>query len=148
MQKGNWIALIISLALGFSMAQAQAHVRVSPAEAKPGGTQVYMVTIPTEGKVATTRTELVLPAGITLVSVDVEGKPFDVQRPSDGTTVIIWRTEIPPGWAKMFHFTVTNPTAASEIVWKAHQYFSDGSTADWVGAPGSKRPASVTALHQ
>jgi hypothetical protein len=38
-----------------------------------------------------------------------------------------------------------NP-AAGEIVWKAHQHFSDGTVADWVGAAGDKRPASVTKL--
>ena len=140
-------SVVLALAVfGMAMSGVEAHVRVSPAEAKPGSTQVYMVTIPSEVKVATSRTELVLPAGVALVSVDPEGNPFEVQHPKDGTTVIIWRTEIAPGWAKMFHFTVTNPTAASEIAWKAHQYFADGSVADWVDGPGSKRPASVTKL--
>jgi uncharacterized protein YcnI len=146
MKHAFWRVVFSGLAFGFAIAQAQAHVRVSPAEAKPASTQIYMVTIPTEGKVATTRTELVLPAGVTLISVDQEGKPFDVQHPGDGTTIIVWRTEIPPGWAKMFHFTVSNPATASEIAWKAHQYFADGSVADWTGEPGSKRPASVTTL--
>lgn len=136
-----------ALFLTFAVADADAHVRVTPAEAEPGRIQVYMVSVPTEGKVATTRTELVLPAGVTLVSVDPESKPFDVQHPADGTTIITWRTEIAPGWAKLFHFTVTNPTTASEIAWKAHQYFADGSAADWVDGPGSKRPASITTLH-
>lgn len=136
------------VAVGFILLSipADAHVRVSPAEAKAGANTTYMVTIPTEGKVATSRVELVLPAGAKLVSVDAEGKPFDVQHPADGTTVIIWRTEIPPGWAKMFHFTVTNPSGASEIAWKAHQFYTDGSQADWVDAPGTKRPASVTKI--
>lgn len=147
MKNTFWRVALSAFVFGFVIAQADAHVRVSPADAKPGSTQIYMVTIPTEGKSPTTRTELILPAGVTLVSVDQEGKPFDVQDPNDGTTVIIWRTEIPPGWAKMFHFTVTNPATASEITWKAHQYFADGSVADWVDGPGSKRPASVTTLH-
>jgi hypothetical protein len=100
---------------------ASAHVRVSPTDAKAGAKTVYMVTIPTEGKSPTSKVELVLPQGASLISVDDEGKPFDIQHPADGTTVIVWSTEIPPGWAKMFHFTVVNPTGASEIPWKAHQ---------------------------
>jgi hypothetical protein len=127
---------------------ASAHVRVSPTDAKAGAKTVYMVTIPTEGKSPTSKVELVLPQGASLISVDDEGKPFDIQHPADGTTVIVWSTEIPPGWAKMFHFTVVNPTGASEIPWKAHQYFKDGAKADWVDAPGDKRPASVTKLSQ
>ena len=145
--RGSHLRLfLIGLALVFGDVAATAHVRVSPAEAKPGANTTYMVTIPTEGKVPTTRVELALPAGTKLISVDDEGKPFDVQHPADGTTVIIWRTEIPPGWAKMFHFTVTNPTGASEISWKARQFYTDGSQADWVDVPGSRRPASVTKL--
>ena len=139
-------APLVALALIALSLPAIAHVRVSPAEAKAGANQVYMVTIPTERKSATSRVELVLPAGAKLVSVDEEGKPFDIQHPADGTTVIIFRTEIPPGWAKMFHFTVTNPNGVSEIAWKAHQFYADGTQADWTDAPGTKRPASITKL--
>jgi uncharacterized protein YcnI len=141
------IASLAGLVLVLGTISAYAHVRVSPTDAKAGAKIVYMVTIPTEGKVPTSRVELVLPKGASLVSVDDEGKPFDVQHPADGTTVIVWNSEIPPGWAKMFHFTVTNPTGVSEIAWKAHQYFKDGTSADWVDAPGAKRPASVTKLN-
>lgn len=139
-------ASLAALALLTLSIPVYAHVRVSPAEAKAGTSQIYMVTIPTEGKSATSRVELVLPAGAKLISVDEEGKPFDIQHPADGTTVIIFRTEIPPGWAKMFHFTVTNPSGVSEIAWKAHQFYADGTRADWVDAAGSKRPASVTRI--
>lgn len=139
-------ASLAALALLTLSIPVYAHVRVSPAEAKAGASQIYMVTIPTEGKSATSRVELVLPAGAKLISVDEEGKPFDIQHPADGTTVIIFRTEIPPGWAKMFHFMVANPSGVSEIAWKAHQFYADGTRADWVDAAGSKRPASVTRI--
>jgi uncharacterized protein YcnI len=138
--------VIVALVLG--SISASAHVRVSPTDAKAGTKTVYMVTIPTEGKSPTSKIELVLPQGASLVSVDAEGKPFEIQHPADGTTVIVWNTEIPPGWAKMFHFTITNPTGVSEIAWKAHQYFKDGTKADWVDAAGDKRPASITKLSQ
>jgi uncharacterized protein YcnI len=130
----------------FCSLPASAHVRVSPADAKAGSKSTYMVTIPTEGKSPTSKVELVLPQGVSLLSVDDEGKPFDIQHQADGTTVIVWSTEIPPGWAKMFHFTVTNPTGVSEIAWKAHQYFKDGTKADWIEPEGGKRPASVTKI--
>lgn len=136
-----------TFALAAAVGTAVAHVKVTPADGKAGDTEIYTISIPTEGKIATVRTELVLPKGVVLKSVDEEGKPYEVQHPADGTTIIVWRTEIPTGWAKLFHFTVTNPAAGTEIVWKAHQFFADGSVADWADAPGTKRPASVTKLH-
>jgi hypothetical protein len=42
-------------------------------------------------------------------------------------------------------FRARNP-ASGDVVWKAHQHFSDGTTADWIGGAGDKRPASVTKL--
>jgi hypothetical protein len=31
-------------------------------------------------------------------------------------------------------------------MWKARQRFADGTSADWVGVEGDRRPASVTKL--
>ena len=42
-------------------------------------------------------------------------------------------------------FRASNPEA-SQIVWKAHQHFTDGTVADWVGAAGERRSASITTL--
>lgn len=58
---------------------------------------------------------------------------------------IAWKKQIPPKEAAEFVFRARNPSW-SEILWKAHQHFSDGTTADWVGAPGERRPAAVTKL--
>lgn len=102
--------------------------------------------VPTEGKVTTTKVELVLPKNITLVSVDDAGKPYDVRHAEDGTTVITWQTQIEPSYAKILKFVAKNPSDVAEISWPAHQYFSDGTQADWVDIPGSRRPASVTKL--
>jgi len=117
-----------------------------PAESKLGATETYKVTVPTEGKVATTKVELILPLGVELVSIDDAGKPYDVRKGEAGISIITWRGEILPGWARRYGFTARNPQAGAELSWKAHQIFADGSTADWVDAPDSKRPASVTKL--
>ena len=53
------------------------------------------------------------------------------------------KNEIPPKDSAEFVFRARNP-ASGELVWKAHQHFVDGTTADWIGAAGEKRPASVT----
>jgi uncharacterized protein YcnI len=122
-----------------------AHVRVRPMESKPGATQTYKITVPTEGKVATVKVELVVPMGVELLSVD-DAKPHTIRKGEAGTSVITWQDEIPPANAREYVFTVRNPQTGSEISWQAHQFFADGSEVDWMEAPGGKRPASVTKL--
>ena len=39
-----------------------------------------------------------------------------------------------------------NPKGAGEIVWKAVQHFSDGTSTQWSGPKGDKNPASVVHL--
>ena len=150
MRSFRWRAPVAGLVLAgvtvFAAMAASAHVRVTPAESKPGTTESYKVSVPTEGKVATTKVELVLPQGVELVSVDDAGKPYDVRKGEAGRSIITWTTEIPPGWARIYGFTARNPKGSAELSWKAHQFFADGTTADWVDVPGSKRPASVTKL--
>lgn len=124
---------------------ANAHVRVRPMESKPGASETYTVTVPTEGKVATVKVELVLPAGVQLLSVD-DAKPHSMRKGEAGTSIITWQEEIPPANAREYIFTARNPQTGSEISWQAHQFFADGSEADWVEAAGGKRPASVTTL--
>jgi uncharacterized protein YcnI len=125
---------------------ASAHVRVLPAQSRPGATETYKVTVPTEGKVSTVRVELIVPVGVELVSVADAADPNEVRSGEGGTSVITWHGEILPGWAREYFFTARNPQAGSQISWQAHQFFADGTTADWADVPGSKRPASVTKL--
>lgn len=139
------VALVGGLAL-LAITAASAHVRVKPTESKAGVTETYQVTVPTEGKVSTVRVELVVPNGVELVSVADSDDPHEVRKGEAGTSVITWRGEILPGFARQYVFTARNPRAGSEISWVAHQYFADGTVADWADVPGSKRPASVTKL--
>jgi len=114
-------------------------------DSKPGATESYQVTVPTEGKVSTIRTELVVPPDVVIIAVDAS-KPHVMRKDGNGATVIVWEDTIPPGNARQYLFTARNPKGSSEIVWKAHQYFEDGTVTDWMDAPGSRRPASVTKL--
>jgi len=45
-----------------------------------------------------------------------------------------------------FVFFARNPKSGQQIAWKARQRFADGTSADWVGVEGDRRPASVTRL--
>jgi uncharacterized protein YcnI len=134
------VALIVAVPSAF------AHVTVRPAEAPPGTATTYTVRVPTEGTSATTSVELEIPAGVTVVSVNGATETYEMKKTGDRVTSIVWKTSIPPEQRAELTFVAQNPASGAEITWKAHQFFADGTRADWVEAKGSKRPASITAL--
>ena len=125
---------------------AQAHVTVWPQQSQMGAGERYTVRVPTEGKVATTSVELEVPADVTVTGVLVGGSyAYDVRRDGDRIVAITWKQEIKPAEVAEYVFFARNPKAA-QIMWKARQRFADGTSADWVGVEGDRRPASVTKL--
>lgn len=138
----------VAIAAGvlLSASIAAAHVTVLPRESHAGMEQRYTIRVPTEGQVATTSVELEVPAGVAVTEVVAgDGYTFDVRREADRIVAITWKKEIPPKQSAQFEFVARNPNAA-EIAWKARQRFADGTSADWVGVQGDRRPASVTRL--
>jgi uncharacterized protein YcnI len=126
---------------------AQAHVSVRPRESKLGATENYIVRVPTEGKVATTSVEIEIPQGVTVDSVaPADGVKSEMKREGGRVVSITWTVTIDPGANREFTFTAKNPTEGTEIVWKAHQRYGDGTSSEWVGAPGTRQPAPVTKL--
>lgn len=134
----------VVVALLFMASAASAHVTLQPRESAPGETITYTIRVPTEGTVVTTAVELEIPDAITVVSVDGPADGYELKKDGDRIVAIAWKTEIPPKQFKTFTFVAKNPAAASEISWKAHQKFADGTTSDWVEPAGSKRPAPRT----
>jgi uncharacterized protein YcnI len=125
---------------------AFAHVTVRPRESAPGAQETYTVRVPTEGAVATVKLELEIPEGVTVMDVPhPEGATHDVKKANGRITSITWTKEIKPKEAAEFTFTARNPRTGDALVWKAHQHFADGTSADWIGPP-EKRPAAVTKL--
>jgi uncharacterized protein YcnI len=125
---------------------AYAHVTVRPAEAVLSETITYTVRVPSEGDVATASVDLEIPPGVTVVSVEGPQESYELKKTGSTTTAIVWKTAIPPGERSELKFSAQNPTKGTEIVWKAHQHFQDGTHADWVEPKGSKRPSSITVL--
>ena len=122
-------------------AALNAHVTVLPRESHAGMEQRYTVRVPTEGQVATTSVELEVPAGVVVREVvPGDGYTFDVRREGDRIVAITWKREIPPKQSAEFGFVALNPKAA-EVAWKARQRFADGTSADWVGVVGDRRPS-------
>lgn len=139
--------LVVVAALAFAAPSlAFAHVTVRPRESKAGADEKYTVRVPTEGTVATTHVQLEIPAGVAVLEVmPQDGATFETSKQGDRITAITWRKEIPPKASAEFVFSARNP-AMGDLVWKAHQHFADGTAADWVGAAGERRPASITKL--
>lgn len=125
---------------------AAAHVTVWPQQSAAGAGERYTVRVPTEGQVATTSVELEIPADVTVSAVLVGGGyTYDVRREANRIVAITWTLDIKPAETGEFVFFARNPKA-TQIVWKARQRFADGTSADWVGVEGDRRPAAVTTL--
>lgn len=124
-----------------------AHVRVTPAESRAGATQSYTARVPTEGKVATTSVQVDIPEGVRVVSATASpGTRYDFTHDGDRVVAIVWTVDIQPGTAAELSFVVQNPVTGSDITWKAHQRYADGTSSEWVGPVGSRGPAPVTRL--
>ena len=137
---------IIAIAVVFVAATAGAHVTVVPRQSQPDVTERYTVRVPTEGQVATTSVELEVPADVAITEVIAGDRyTFETRREGDRIVAITWKQDIPPKAVGEFVFVARNPKAG-QIAWKARQRFADGTSADWVGVEGDRRPASVTRL--
>lgn len=137
-------AVAVLVVLGTSALGA--HVTVLPRQSQAGAEQRYTVRVPTEGKVTTTSVELEIPPDVTIVNVPAgAGYTFETKRDGDRVVAITWKQDIPPQQRGEFVFDVRNPRG-EQIAWKAHQRFADGTSADWVGVEGDRRPASITKL--
>lgn len=139
-------AAFIAVFLVVTASVVNAHVVVLPRESQAGIVERYTVRVPTEGQVTTTSVELEVPAGVTITEVVTgSGYTFDVRREGDRIVAVTWKKEIPPKMTGEFVFVARNP-GSGPIAWKARQRFADGTSADWIGVEGDRRPASVTQL--
>ena len=139
-------AAITALFVLFVASAAFAHVTVSPEQSQAGAPERYTVRVPTEGQVSTSSLELEVPADMTITGVLVGGAyTYEVRREGNRIVAITWKLEIKPGEIGEFVLFARNPKAA-QVAWKAHQRFADGTSADWTGVEGDRRPAAVTRL--
>ena len=103
--------------------------------------------MPTEGKVATTSVEVDIPPGVMVDSVEpADGVKSDMKREGGRVVSITWTVTIEPGANREFTFTAKNPSDATEIVWKAHQRYADGTSSEWVGAAGTRHAVTAPRL--
>lgn len=149
MKKGMVTLFAFVLSLAFA-GIASAHVVVGPNSVPAGSYQVFTIRIPSESKdVLTTQVKLDIPGGVDVSRF--EAKPdwtFETVKDADGKiTSVTWKAAgkgMPETEFAQFNFQGKVAADATEIAWKAHQTYSDGSIVDWTGAPDADKPASVT----
>jgi uncharacterized protein YcnI len=139
-------AAIIAVCVIFVASVAAAHVTVWPQQSQAGASERYTVRVPTEGQVPTTSVDLEVPSDVTVTGVLVgSGYTYEARRDGNRIVSITWKLDIKPGEVGEFVFFARNPKAG-QIAWKAHQRFADGTSADWTGVEGDRRPAAITRL--
>jgi len=129
-------------------AVAHAHVTVWPRTASHGAYERYVVRVPNEKDVATTRVELRFPAEVRISSfLEVAGWKLEVVTDSAGKiTGAVWTGNLPPKRFVEFPFVAVNPKEGAHVVWPAFQTYEGNQIVEWTGPEGSKSPASVTTL--
>jgi hypothetical protein len=137
------IVLCVALAVPTT---ASAHAVVFPKRSPPGAYEKYVLRVPNEKDVPTTRVEIRFPAGLRVVSFsDVAG--WQLQEVTDSANAIvaaIWTGSLPPERFVEFPFVAVNPKENATLEWPAYQTYANGERVDWVGPAGGEKPASST----
>jgi uncharacterized protein YcnI len=125
-----------------------AHAVVHPDVAPPGAYQKYVLRVPTERDVPTTRIEIRFPDAITVVSfADVPGWEIEIRTDDAGKIVgAIWTGALPPQRFVEFPFVAVNPRAETTLTWPVVQTYEGGEVVEWAGPEGSDAPASMTRI--
>lgn len=128
---------------------ASAHVTVQPSQVPANSYQVFTMRVPTEKEIATVEVKLEVPADVNVSRF--EPKPdwtYTLEKDADGKiTAVTWKTAgegLSATEFGQFNFQGKVAENAKELVWKAHQTYSDGSVVDWTGTADADKPASVT----
>jgi uncharacterized protein YcnI len=127
---------------------AHAHVTVWPRSAARGAYERYVVRVPNERNVPTTRVEIHFPAEVRISSFqEVAGWQLQVLTDSAGKiTGAVWTGSLPAKRFVEFPFIGVNPKEGERVVFPATQTYEGGEVVEWSGPEGSKTPASVTTL--
>lgn len=129
-------------------ALAFAHAVVFPRKSATGAYERYVLRVPNEKTVATTRVEIHFPDGVRITAfADVPGWQLQVLTDSARRIVgAVWTGDLPPARFVEFPFMAANPRNATDLVWPVYQTYGDSDRVDWTGEKGSRHPASVTAI--
>jgi uncharacterized protein YcnI len=131
---------------------ASAHVTVQPAQTTEGSYEVFTVRVPSEKDIPTTKIEIKFPNEVDVSRFEPKpGWKYDVIKDATGKITSVTWTTTGEGLTStdfgQFNMQGRVANGSKEITWKAYQTYKDGSVVEWVGAPGSDKPASVTKVN-
>ncbi|MDQ0973811.1 uncharacterized protein YcnI [Neobacillus niacini] len=153
MKKMMAIFVVMLAAFSLFTGIASAHVTVLPKETIQGSYEMFTVRVPSENEtVPTTQVKVEFPAEVTISRFEPKpGWKYEVEKDSSGTiTSVTWTAENQGLTSTEFGlFNMQGKVAddATEIAFKAYQTYQDGSVVEWIGAPDSEKPASVTTVN-
>jgi uncharacterized protein YcnI len=145
MRKSSRVFLIVAGALIPSIALP--HAVVFPKSSTPGAYEKYILRVPNERDVPTTRVELHFPPGLRVVSFgDVAGWNLQILRDTaQHITGAVWTGVLPKERFIEFPFVAVNPTDSVSLTWPTIQTYQGGEVVNWTDPDtASKTPVSST----
>jgi uncharacterized protein YcnI len=130
-------------------AVALAHAVVYPRISKPGAYEKYVLRVPNERDVPTTRVELHFPDGLRVVSFgDVPGWRLQVLTDTaQRITGAVWTGVLPKERFVEFPFVAVNPKDSTSLAWPTYQTYEGGERVEWTSPDtASKTPVSSTMI--
>lgn len=145
------LGAVIALAVIIAPAVALAHAVVYPKTSRPGAYEKYVVRVPNERDLPTTRVELHFPDGLRVVSFgDVPG--WKLQTLTDTAQRIIgavWIGVLPKERFVEFPFVAVNPKDSTSLSWPTYQTYEGGERVEWTSPDtASKTPVSSTLVSE
>ena len=140
--------LMLVAGLVATPALVNAHAVVYPQRSTPGAYEKYVLRVPNEKAVPTTRVELRFPAGLRVVSFgDVPGWQLETITDSARSIIgAVWTGTLQPARFVELPFIAVNPRETARLVWPALQTYADGERVEWTGPEDGDRPASSTVI--
>jgi len=147
-RRSAYLLILASALASLAPAVAFAHAVVYPKKSATGAYERYVLRVPNEKTIATTRVEIHFPDGMRITAFeDVPGWQLQVLTDSAQRIVgAVWTGTLAPQRFVEFPFMAANPKAATQLVWPVYQTYAGNDRVDWTGAKGSKTPASVTSI--
>ena len=145
------VAATMFVAVTAFVAPVGAHVAVAPAEARAGVAQRYVVTVPSEKTMPTTRVEIDFPAELRVTDVDAPTGWTATRQTGKGGRLVgaVWSGgSIPPEQSADFGIVARNPDSPATLRWKVIQTYRDGSEVHWTGPLTAEFPAAVTVVRR
>ena len=140
--------LVVTVASLVAARPAVAHAVVFPRTSAPGAYEKYVLRVPNEKDVATTRIEIRFPSEVRVISfADVSGWKLQVISDKAGRiTGAVWTGTLPPQRFVELPFVAVNPKSSALLTWPAFQTYADGERVQWTGPENDKHPASSTQI--